>query len=83
MPEVLANFVWLLATLASFLIFARVILSFLMPRGGGVAVAVIYQLTEPILGPIRRVLPPTGTLDWSPFVALIILWLIRSMVGGF
>lgn len=81
MPDVLINFLWLLVTLATLLIFVRVILSWVMPRGGGQLVAVVYQLTEPILAPIRRVLPPTAGLDWSPLIALIILWAIQGMIA--
>ena len=41
---------------------------------------VIYAVTEPILGPIRRVLPKTGMFDFSPIVALLLLDLIRRMI---
>jgi YggT family protein len=37
-----------------------------------------YQVTEPILAPIRRVLPRLGMLDLSPMVALLLLTFIRS-----
>ena len=70
-------------------IFARVILSFVIPLSGGnphpmlISVnRVVNQITEPILGPIRRVLPTFGTLDFSPMVALIILWGIREIISS-
>ena len=31
----------------------------------------MYQLTDPLLRPVRRVIPPAGGLDWSPFIVLI------------
>jgi YggT family protein len=37
---------------------------------------VLYQITEPILGPIRRLLPAMGGFDFSPMIALIVLNLI-------
>jgi YggT family protein len=40
----------------------------------------LYRLTEPVLGPIRRVLPDLGGLDLSPVVALIALQFIRYLV---
>jgi YggT family protein len=43
----------------------------------------IHQVTEPILAPIRRVLPKMGMLDFSPMVALILLTVIRGMVTRF
>ena len=40
---------------------------------------IVNQVTEPILAPIRRVLPRLGTLDLSPMVALLLLTFIRSV----
>ena len=39
---------------------------------------IVNQVTEPILAPIRRVLPRLGMLDLSPMVALLLLTFIRS-----
>jgi YggT family protein len=36
-------------------------------------VRIVYEITEPILGPIRRVLPALGGLDLSPMIALILI----------
>ena len=72
----LVNFIQLLAFVLWFLLIARIVLSWTNPRGGGGLVAFVYQATEPILGPIRRVLPPTGGIDWSPIVAMLILGVI-------
>ena len=40
----------------------------------------IYGITEPILAPIRRVLPSMGMLDLSPMVALIVMMVIREVL---
>jgi YggT family protein len=40
----------------------------------------IYQITEPLLGPIRRRLPPTSGLDFSPLVLMIILWFLEQFL---
>jgi len=40
---------------------------------------IVHQVTEPILAPIRRVLPRLGMLDLSPMVALLLLTFIRSV----
>lgn len=73
---VVLNFIYLLALVLWFLILARVIISWTNPRSGGGLVAFIYQATEPILAPIRRVLPPTGGIDWSPLIAILLLGVI-------
>lgn len=80
MEDVLVNFIRLLVTVVWFLLIARVVLSWTNPMGGGGLVAFIYQATEPILAPIRRVLPPAGGMDWSPLIALLILGALLRFV---
>jgi len=80
MTVVLINFIQLLAFVLWFLLIARVVLSWTSPRGGGGLVAFIYQATEPILAPIRRVLPPAGGMDWSPLVAMLVIGTIMRVV---
>ena len=77
---------WLL-TLFTILIFARVILSFVMPMMGGsphpMVISInnlVNQVTEPVLGPIRRNLPSFGGFDFSPMAVLIIIFLLREFV---
>jgi YggT family protein len=41
-----------------------------------------YWLTDWIIEPIRRLLPPGGPIDWSPLLALLALWVLRRLVGG-
>jgi YggT family protein len=79
--DVLVNFIRLLVMVVWFLLIARVVLSWTNPTGGGGLVAFIYQATEPILAPIRRVLPPTGGLDWSPLIALLVLGALLQVVS--
>ena len=66
-----------------FAIFARVIVSWFVPQSGGVnnpIVRIIFQITEPILGPIRKVLPRTGMFDFAPMIAMITLGVIISIL---
>ena len=61
-------------------ILARVVVSWISPgRTDNPIVALIIQITEPILAPIRRVMPRMGMFDLSPMVALILLTLILSV----
>ena len=71
----------MLAYVLWFLLLARVLVSWTNPMGGGRGggggiVAFIYQVTEPILAPIRRLLPPTSGIDWSPLIAILLLGVI-------
>jgi YggT family protein len=40
----------------------------------------LWNITEPLLAPIRRRLPPMGPLDLSPMVLILILWLIEQIL---
>jgi YggT family protein len=78
---ILLTFLWLLAVAFWLLIIVRVVLSWTNPTGGGGLIAFVYQATEPILAPIRRVLPPTAGVDWSPFVAMLVIGAILSVLS--
>jgi YggT family protein len=75
------NFLQILTYVLSFLLIARVLVSWLAPTGGGGVVAFIYQVTEPILAPIRRLIPPTSGIDWSPLVALLLLGIVTRLLS--
>ena len=63
---------------------ARAITSF-FPVTPGTAFAqvveVLYKLTEPVLGPLRRVIPPLGMFDLSFLVLLILLQVVLGLLG--
>jgi YggT family protein len=44
------------------------------------AVEFLYQITEPILGPLRRAIPPIGMVDISPVIAIILLQIIQQVL---
>jgi YggT family protein len=62
------------------LIFGRVIMSFVDPTGRNQVSAFLIQTTEPILGPVRRLLPQTGMFDFSPLIVLLILGVLWRAV---
>jgi YggT family protein len=39
-----------------------------------------YVLTDWVVEPIRRMLPPAGTLDWSPLAAWLALWVLKQVL---
>ncbi len=61
-----------------FLIFARILMSWIAPPGYHPIGAVIEQLTEPLIGPIRRALPPMAGFDFSPMILLLIIYFISN-----
>ena len=42
----------------------------------------LVDTTEPLLGPLRRMIPPLGRMDISPIVAFLILWLFQAAIAG-
>lgn len=63
------------------LILARALLSWVYPRRDVEWVDRLYQLTDYILGPIRSVVPPVNGLDFSPFIALIFISILLSVLS--
>ena len=83
MSYLLIQFVGVLTTVIYVAILGRVIMSWVsVDRSSPFypVVAIIYEITEPILGPIRSVLPNFGTLDLSPMVALLLMGFIRQIL---
>ena len=72
------NFIQFLLWALWVLIFGRMLMSWIDPMGRMQVSAFLYQTTEPILGPVRRMLPQTGMIDWSGFIVLIIIGVVVS-----
>ena len=64
---------------------ARVILSWfpLQPGTPMASIAsIVYQLTEPVMGPVRRLVPTIGMIDISPIVVFVGLSILQSAICG-
>jgi len=61
-------------------IFVRALLSWFMPNDGSGLMRVLMDVTEPVLAPIRRLLPPVGGFDFSPILAMVLIWLVRQLL---
>ena len=60
-----------------FALLAMIILSWVAPRSNNPAVYLLYQITEPVMAPFRKVLPPMGGLDLSPILVFILINIIQ------
>ncbi|MDQ1467602.1 MAG: YggT family protein [Actinomycetota bacterium] len=71
-----------LVTVFIVILFLRVILSWFPPPSGGAATfyRILLDLTEPILAPLRRMIPPIGMLDLSVTVLLIFLFIVHGRI---
>jgi len=63
------------------LIIARVIISWIANQSRHPLIPLIYQLTDPVLRPINKLLPPLGGIDLSPLLALIALRALLLLLG--
>jgi len=63
-------------------IFCRIILSWVGASYGSRLMRFLIQLTEPLLGPLRRYLPTVGMFDISPIVAFLIVWVCQAIVAS-
>jgi len=64
------------------LIFMRIVFSWGMVSYSNRLMRFLVNTTEPLLGPLRRIIPPLGMIDISPIFAFIILWLLKAAVQG-
>jgi YggT family protein len=55
------------------LVLGRMLMSWIDPTGRNQISAFLIQATEPMLAPVRRLLPAKGMIDWSSFIVLIVL----------
>ena len=72
------------------ILLARVVLSWLQlaglrpPTSGPLRAAyeLLFDVTEPVLRPLRRILPPAGMFDLSVIVAFVIIFVLQSVLCG-
>ena len=82
MNPYVAQFTQTFLTILTWAIVARALLSFLPIDQGSTIYQVLFRITEPVIDPIRRVLPSTGMLDMSPLAAILVLIALQWTVAG-
>ena len=77
----LLRLVNLIFTLYSLALIARTLLPWLRVDPYPPVARFLIQIPEPILAPLRRYVRPMGGLDFTPMVALLILWFVERLLG--
>src|SRR5262249_19544036 len=72
---------WLLG-FYQLLIFVRIIFSWVMVSYRSRLMRFLVNATEPLLAPLRRLIPPVGRFDISPIVAFFVVWLFQAAIAG-
>lgn len=80
--DFLPTFINFLATALQLLILARVLMSWVSPHPKSAAGRFLVEVTEPILWPFQRILPPLGGFDLSPILALLTIQLLQTLLLG-
>ena len=63
-------------------IIARSLLSWFPIDQGSPLYQMLFRVTEPLIDPLRRVMPSTGMIDLSPMAAIIVLIVMTQLVAG-
>ena len=75
-----ANFLRFFVVALWLLVLGRVIISWVDPQGRTTLGRFLIQVTEPLLAPVRRLMPQTGMFDFSPLLVMLVLGvLVRAL----
>mgnify|MGYP002682898005 CR=1 FL=1 len=77
-----AQFTLFFLTMLTWAIIARSLLSWFPIDQASPLYQLLFRVTEPIIEPIRRVMPQTGMMDLSPMAAIIVLIVMSQLVAG-
>jgi YggT family protein len=80
-PELIGFLGWLLG-LYSWIIIAAALITWVSPDPRNPIVMFLRQVTEPVLAPVRRLLPPwkTGGLDFSPLIVILAIQFVERVI---
>lgn len=78
----MGELIFLIFQLYSFVILARVLMSWVQVDPYSPLARTIFNLTEPVLQPIRNLLPPASGLDFSPIIAIILLQIVGQILAS-
>ena len=76
----LFDFLRLLCEVLTIAIIFRAILSWFSPRPTNILAVILFRVTEPLLAPLRRIIPRVGMFDFTPLVAIILLQFIARLL---
>jgi YggT family protein len=76
--ELAARLLEALINIWCFLVFLRAVISWVSPDQFNPLVQFLNRATDPVLDPIRRIVPPLGPVDISPWIAMTVLYFINK-----
>ncbi|MDQ6833799.1 MAG: YggT family protein [Chloroflexota bacterium] len=79
---VVFNILSFLLVAMQFAIIGRALFSWFDPTGRTPIGAILIKITDPMIVPIRRLLPSAGFMDFSPLVALLIIFILQKLLSS-
>lgn len=76
------SFIALLLNIIFFAIIAMIIISFVAPGSQHPAIYLLYQITEPVTAPFRKLLPSMGGLDFSPILVFVLIRILEILLAN-
>ncbi len=70
----------LFLTIYVWIIIARAIISWVNPYPYHPVVRFLYRVTEPVLAPLRRIIPPIAGIDITPAIVIFIIFVIQNLL---
>jgi YggT family protein len=70
----------LLVQIYFFALLAMIILSWVAQGSHHPAIFLLYQITEPVMAPVRKILPPMGGLDFSPILVFVLINVVQIVL---
>jgi YggT family protein len=78
----ISSFITMLFQVLSIAILGRVLISWVDPQNNWPISRLLFEWTEPILAPIRSLMPRTMMFDFSPIIAMLLLQVLEAFILG-
>ncbi len=76
------SLVVLIGQLYMIVLLARVLIGWFRVDPYHPLVQTLYRVTEPVLRPIREQVPPRGGVDYSPLIAMLLIWIVTRVIAA-
>ncbi len=80
LPYMVFSIISTILSLLTYAIIIRAVLSWIKPNPNNPLVRLLIKVTDPIMRPLERIIPPLGGLDISPFIAIILIQLVQRFL---
>ena len=82
MGTAIAQTIIIILQLYNLIILARILMSWIQVDRSNQFVRLVHDLTEPVLAPIRNILPPAGMFDFSPLIATFLIQILVNILAS-